>query len=384
MLVDSTDSKTMPDRDFEHIPEPAFEHLNPRQGVDYNEHRSDLKEWLRTVGKDPDNRNGYSSAVVSNYANRLDQFYRWVWVEYDGYTTRITHEHADEYVEGLAEDDILTQNGEPYGEGSKRKMANAIRALFNWRARKREGAEWDSPIAFSDRSYSPADEFTIDERRRLREAALEYDSIPAYGDLSPEERDRWKAYLAQKLGKPKRDVSPTDWEGVNRSWKVPSLIHVTLDTGLRPCEVEQSRVSWIRAEKKELHVPKDDSAKNRDYWQLSLLPKTVKILERWLEQRENHTMYDETDDIWLNREGNRYRSGSLNIIVDNLCEQAGIGQENRQLVWYSFRHSLGTHMANEGGIEQAKEQLRHKSLESTLRYVRPSHEKRRETLNRIG
>lgn len=99
---------------------------------------------------------------------------------------------------------------------------------------------------------------------------------------------------------------------------------------------------------------------------MTLLPKTVKILERWLEQRENKTKYDGRDELWLNRQGNPYNSGSLNTLLGNLCEEAEIDQKNRRMVWYSFRHSLGTHMTDEGNLAQANEQMRHKSLQSTL------------------
>jgi integrase len=117
---------------------------------------------------------------------------------------------------------------------------------------------------------------------------------------------------------------------------------------------------------------------------VSLLPKTVRLLERWLEQRAARGKYDGCDKLWLNRQGNPYNSASLRTILNNLCELADIDQTNRRIVWYSFRHSLGTHMTDEGNLAQAKEQLRHKSLESTLQYKRPSHKERRDTLNKIG
>lgn len=369
---------------LENVSEPAYKQLNPRQSLAYDDHLGDLKDWLGTVGKDPNEYEGYSEKITENYVRRLDQFYRWVWREYDGYTTRITHDHANKYATRLAKDEITTHTGDPYSESSKRKMKNAIEALFRWQAHERDGEEWDSPVTFRDTTHQPADEFTREERMRLREAVLEYDTIPAYSDLSPEERDRWKAYLAQRLGKPKEDVVPDDWKQVNCSWKFPSLIYVTLDVGLRPVEVERASTSWIRLEKGELHIPKDQSAKNRDEWKVTLLPETVKMLRRWLEQRENHSKYDGRSEIWLNRQGNPYNSDSLNTLLDNLCEEAGIDQTNRKIVWYSCRHSLGTHMTDKGNLAQAKEQLRHKRLETTMKYKRPSHDERRDTLNQIG
>ena len=371
-----------PDR-FENIPKPSLRHLNTRQAIDYSEERSDLNRWLNNVGKNPEKYEGYSKDSVKNYASRIDQFLRWIW-EMDGYTTHPTHEQADEYIEQLARNEITTQTGDAYSDSSKRKMANALERYFEWLADTQDGEKWDSPIEFTDRDYNPPDAFTRDERRRLRKAALEYDSIPSYGSLLPSERERWKIYLAQRLGKPKDEVVPADWEQLNTDWKVPSLVHTTLDAGLRPCEIERARVSWIRPEKQELHIPKEQSAKNTENWSVSLLPKTVKILERWLEQRTARSKYDNTEALWLNRQGNAYTSASLRTILNNLCELAEIDRTNRRIVWYSFRHSLGTHMTDTGNLAQAKEQLRHKSLKSTLQYKQPSHKERRDTLNKIG
>jgi integrase len=368
---------------FHNIPRPSLQYLNTRQAIDYREERAELNEWLKTVGKNPDKYEGYSDGAAKNYASRIDQFLRWVW-EKSGYTTHPTHEQADEYIDLLAQDLITTQRGDSYSESSKRKMSNALERYFEWLAATRDGEEWDPQIQFTDSDYTPPDAFTRDERRRLRKAALEYDSIPSYGSLLPSERKRWKTYLAQRLGKPKEEVVPADWERLNTDWKVPSLVHVTLDAGLRPCEIERAKISWIRPEKDELHIPKEEAAKNSENWNVSLLPKTTRILERWLEQREARSKYDGCETLWLNRQGNPYTSASLRTILTNLCELAEIDQTNRRIVWYSFRHSLGTHMTDAGNLAQAKEQLRHKSLRSTLKYKQPSHKARRDTLNKIG
>jgi hypothetical protein len=48
-------------------------------------------------GKDTEKADGYARTTVSNRAHRMDQFYRWVWDREDGYTTNVTHDHADAY-----------------------------------------------------------------------------------------------------------------------------------------------------------------------------------------------------------------------------------------------------------------------------------------------
>jgi hypothetical protein len=84
-----------------------------------------------------------------------------------------------------------------------------------------------------DSSTNPREYLTRDERSAVREAALEYGSVPAYNNLTPAARDRWKRYLSQRFEKPKSDVKPADWDRAN-SWKIPSLVWASLDAGLRP------------------------------------------------------------------------------------------------------------------------------------------------------
>lgn len=78
--------------DIRLVPEPTAELLNPRQYLDYESHREDFLRWSLAMGKDPDRGEGYSTHTVRGRAYRVDQFYRWIWEEYSGYTTTITHE----------------------------------------------------------------------------------------------------------------------------------------------------------------------------------------------------------------------------------------------------------------------------------------------------
>jgi site-specific recombinase XerD len=371
------------DEDLEFIRECHRQRLSHRQLVDYNRFRADFDEWLRTEGKKPDRERGHAADTADNYSSRVDQILRLFW-DQDGYTTAPTREQADQYAEQLATDDIRTQKGEPYAESTKRRHTDALVKFFQYRAIRHGGKEWDPPVNFSAQTHNHADDLSETERRKVRQAALTLDDIPNYDDLTPEARDRWRAYLAQKLGRPKSEIKPVHWEQVNESWEIPSLVWTALDAGLRPIEVERSTVHWLRLEKSALFIPKEDSSKNRDNWEVALSPRTTDSLERWLEERETYPKYDDTDAIWLNREGNPHSSGTLNRIFDKLCEEAGIDRTNRKLTWYSIRHSVGTQMTGHGSLAETKEQLRHKNIQSTMQYVHPSTEKRQETLDKMG
>ena len=84
------------------IPKPSRRLLNERQLIDYRAERERCIDWLLHFGKDPEKADGYAKATVQNRSSRMDQFYRWVWDEEDAYTAKVTHDHADAYMQYLA------------------------------------------------------------------------------------------------------------------------------------------------------------------------------------------------------------------------------------------------------------------------------------------
>ncbi|WP_246986352.1 tyrosine-type recombinase/integrase [Halorientalis marina] len=359
------------------VPKPSREWLRERQLEDYADHRENLIRWLLNLGKNPEMADGYAHATVNNTAERLDRFYRWAWDEFGGYTTDITHSQADAYMQNLAMREETNT--------SRSNTQKSIKRLFKWRHHQYGGELWEPEITFTESSGAgePRDFLTREERRKVREAALEYGSIPSYNQLSSEDRDRWKVYLAQRLSKHKKDIGPDDWDAAN-SWKFPSLVWVSLDAGLRPIEVERAKTSWVDVENAVLRIPRAESSKNEGNWTVSLTERTANSLSRWLEEREQYDLYDGTDALWLTRFGNPYRSKALRQVLERLFEIAGIPTENRQVSWYIIRHSVGTYMTREDGLAAARAQLRHKSVRTTVRYDNAPPEDRRKALDRMG
>lgn len=359
------------------VPEPSRAVLSDRQQIDYADHRKQLLEWLLFFGKKPAHAEGYATATAKNTAERLDAFYRWVWDEFDGYTTDITHDHADAYVKDLARKDE--------GNYSRNNTQSSLKRLFKWHKHARGGELWEPDIVFSEPSGTgePRDYLTREERSKIREAALEYGSLPSYNNLSPVERNEWKAYLAQRFSKNKANVTPEDWERAN-SWKFPSLVWASLDAGLRPVEVERARPSWVDIDNAVLRIPRGESSKNDGNWTVSLQDRTANALERWLAEREQYELYEDSDHLWLTRFGNPYGTSSLRQVLKQLFEIAGIPVENRKVSWYMIRHSVGTYMAREEGLAAARAQLRHKSVRTTARYDNAPPEDRRNALNKMG
>jgi len=358
------------------VTEPAEEYLNPKQLLDYQTEREECLSWLLAFGKNPDKGEGYALGTVKPRAYRMDMFYRWVWKEEGGYTVHITPDHADAWMRHLAQAD--------YSSTHKTNCQKSVKMLFKWWRHERGGGEWDPEITFSDSSgTNPKDYLTREERTQVRNASLEYGTIPEYSNVTPAERDRWKQYLAQRFEKPISDITIDDWERAN-SWKVPSLVWVSLDAGLRPVEVKRASLDWIDTDNCVLRIPRQDSAKSRDNWVASLRERTAQFLDRWQVERDNYDKYDGTDTVWLTREGNPYTSQSLRYLLHQLCEIADIETEHRQMSWYAIRHSVGTYMTREEDLAAAQAQLRHKVPETTMKYDQTPPEDRQDALDRMG
>jgi integrase len=220
----------------------------------------------------------------------------------------------------------------------------------------------------------------VDERKALREAVLQYATVPAYAALSPDERQRWKQHLARRFGKPARDVTRSDFKKAN-GFKYPSILNASLDAGLRPVEVGRARTHWVDVENAVLRIPESESSKNADNWTVSLRRSTAEYLARWIEEREMYEKYEDTDRLWLTRHSNPYSAKSLRVLLDNLKEIADI---ERDFSWYALRHSTGTYMTREEGLAAAQSQLRHKRAETTMKYDQAPVEDRRSALDNMG
>lgn len=354
------------------ITKPAEQYLNQRQILDYSEERRDLIKWSLQTGKDEKRGEGYAASTFKPHSYRIDQFYRWIWTEEDSYTTQITTNHADRYFEELK----LSENSNQ----DKNQRLKALKILYRWHEKRRNGEAWEPDVTFKTEVTQPRDFLRLKEREKIRDAALEYGTIPGYNDLSPDQRDRWKIHLAQKLGKPKDEVKPDDWKKAN-GWKIPSLVYASLDAGLRPVEVEQATVDWVDLDNGELQIPKQDSAKNRDNWNAVLTQKTQQFLKRWLKQRKAYEKYNDDPHIWLTREGNPYQSRSLKYLLTNLAEEAGLDTENREFYWYMIRHSTGTYTNHMVSERAAEAQIR--SGVASEKYDQVPPELRREGLEKM-
>ena len=245
--------------------------------------------------------------------------------------------------------------------------------------------EWEFEYSFdgSGGNHQPQDFLTREERRAIRQAALNEGNIPAHDTLTANERNGWKLYIANALGKDYDDVTADDREEVN-GWEITSLVWVSLDAGLRPVEVRNAVTDWVDTRNGVLRIPKEDSSKNQGNWTVSLTDRTATALSRWLEEREMYGRCDGVDTLWLTSRGNPHGSKSLRRLLHRLCDSAGIETANRKMSWYTIRHSVGTYMTKERDLAAAKAQLRHKNPMTTMKYDQVPVGDRRDALDRMG
>jgi len=352
------------------------ERPNHKQKVVFEHKLKQFREYLETKGKEPKRNVGYAEDSIPERMSRIRRSFRWLWGE-TGVKTEIGTEELDLINVGLEEDRYCQRNDDPYAPGTKRKINDVLR---NWAAFI--GEDWVPKYEFSDTGPSKKntpDPFLKTELKQLTETSLTYRSIPRYNNLSPDERDRWKGHIAQELGKRKEDVSPGDWDRINTSWEIPSLIRTTRAHGWRPHLVGNLKVDWYDSDTKKIYIPAGCAPKNEEPWTVVLTDEEALFLDKWLRQRELIERYDGRDEIWLNRKGNPYDSGPLNDLLDNLLEAAGIEERGRKLVWYSFRHSIGTYIYDEyHDLDMVAEQLRQTTREAASQYVHKLPELKRE------
>lgn len=361
---------------FRLIAEETVEDLNDlhaRAHSDYETWKRGLMAWLHYEGKDPERLRGYAEETLRATNYKIDQLMRWLWNE-RGYTTELTPDDADELMRELG-------RYSEYSDANLNNFVKAIKRLFSYyNHEKGKSFEWECQINLTEPKVTNRDYFYKREFRSLYEAALEHGTVRHYHTCTPEERDELKAHLAQRFEKPKTEVSESDFERAN-SFKIPSIISVALDCGLRPVEVGRAKTYWVNFEENTLDIPKEESTKNAENWKCVLSEKSMRALEKWCDERASYAKYDGRDDLWLNKRGNPYNSNSLNYLLNDLIEMAGIEPAGRDLTFYGIRHGVATVWADEENIHDAQEQLRHKKVETTLGYAHSGTENRFGSVN---
>lgn len=344
---------------------------------DYRDFKHELLSWLANYGKNPEKREGLAHSTLESTHYKLETAFRWLWRYEDQYTTKLTPDHADKFIRVLDQSDGMI-------DSTVLHHAKDIKRYFRFSNHVRgTDYEWEIDVELSQSNGDERDYLRRSTLEPLYQAALEHSSVKSYHSVSPEERSQLKAFVAQRLGIPKEKVGPEEFKEAN-SWKYPSMIAVTLDTGLRPIEVGRAKVSWVNLEDNELTIPKDESTKNEAHWNCAIKKRTAKALKRWLDERGSMDKYEDRDELWLTQKSASYSSKSCNALLHRVIESGNVPiPEHKEISWYSIRHGVATYWANHVGPHHAKEQLRHKSLNTTMKYLHSDAETRNSAVEQI-
>jgi integrase len=346
---------------------------------DYRDFKHELLSWLGHYGKNPEKREGLADSTLESTHYKLETVFRWLWRDEGAYTTNFTPTHADRFMRILNQSDgMIDSTVLHHAKDIKRyfKFCNHARGKnYEW--------ELDDDIELSQANGDERDYLRRSAFQPLFNATLEHSSVKSYHSVSPEEREQLKTVVSKRLGIPKEKVGPEEFKMAN-SWKYPSMIATTLDTGLRPIEVGRAKVSWVNLEDNELNIPKDESTKNEGHWNCSLKATTAMTLERWLDERASLDKYDDRDELWLTQKSARYGSKSCNALLRRIIENGDVPiPEHKDVTFYHLRHGVATYWANHIGPHHAKEQLRHKSLTTTMKYLHSDAETRNNAVEQI-
>ena len=344
---------------------------------DYRDFKRELLSWLATYGKNPEKHEGLAETTLESTHYKLETVFRWLWRYESQYTTRFTPEHANKFIRVLDQSDGMI-------DSTVLHHAKDIQRYFRFSNYVRGTEyEWEVEIELSQSNGDERDYLRRSAFEPLYQAALDHSSVKGYHSVSPEERSELKTFVAQRLGIPKEKVGPDEFKQAN-SWKYPSMISVTLDTGLRPIEVGRAKVSWVNLEDNELNIPKEESTKNEAHWNCAIKKRTAKTLRRWLDERASLEKYDGREELWLTQKSSQYGSKSCNALLHRVIDNGDVPiPEHRDISWYSIRHGVATYWANHVGPHHAKEQLRHKSLNTTMKYLHSDAETRNSAVEQI-
>lgn len=336
---------------------------------DYEDYKRDFLEWLLTRGKNTYKNNGYAETTVKHTSYKIDEAYRWKWEREEEYTTEFRPATATDLIDFMVR---YSEHPDRYVYNMEKCLRRMFKFLRDERGRDIDEWEHDIPLEQSDGSKDHIkDKLYPREMNAIYEAALNKYSIPnLYSEsISAEERERLKNLLSARHGIPKENITEEKFNSAS-SWKIPSIIAVTSDTGLRPIEVGRAKISWFDLDRGMMVVPADEATKNREFWNCTLSSKATNAVSNWIDERERYEEYRDEEGMWFTRYGNPYDGRGLNRILDNLMELAEVSQRTRNLSWYSFRHGAATAWIEKEGLSKAKNQLRHKSIKTTEKYKR--------------
>ena len=158
--------------------------------------------------------------------------------------------------------------------------------------------------------------------------------------------------------------------------KERTLLSLGYGCGLRVGEIEQLNIEDVRWRDQMIIIRKGKGNKRR------IVPMNTRVIqdleEYFFTERCSHIANETVKEsaFLINQKGRRMKEYTYNKILKTILERSQIKElKERQISMHSLRHSIATHLLEQGmQVEQVREFLGHSQLETTQVYTHVSQE----------
>jgi len=149
-----------------------------------------------------------------------------------------------------------------------------------------------------------------------------------------------------------------------------AMINLMIRTGLRDIEVSRADIGDMRTEQGAMVLWIHGKGRESKDEFVILTPEAEKPIREYLKARGSNKDDEPLFSSTSNRQkGQRMTTRSISRIVKDCLKNIGIN--NKRITSHSLRHTFGiTALANGASVVQVKEAMRHRSIETTMVYVR--------------
>ena len=155
-----------------------------------------------------------------------------------------------------------------------------------------------------------------------------------------------------------------------------AILNLLLDSGARASEIADLQLDYVDYQNKTIAL----LGKGNRYRQVSLWPKTVDLLKRYIEHHRRQPRFGHDHLLFINQRGERFtRHGIYRICRKYL--QAALPEKRLAMLnpVHSFRHSCAMNMLGNGAsITEIRNRLGHENINSTMVYLKMELRQKRE------
>jgi len=155
-----------------------------------------------------------------------------------------------------------------------------------------------------------------------------------------------------------------------------AILNLLLDSGARASEIADLQLDYVDYQNKTIAL----LGKGNRYRQVSLWPKTVDLLKRYIERHRRQPRFGHDHHLFINQRGEHFtRHGIYRICRKYL--QAVLPKKRLAVLnpVHSFRHSCAMNMLGNGAsITEIRNRLGHENINSTMVYLKMELRQKRE------